>query len=260
MKVSTISSRLKWVILALFLLPTFLIVYGINEIARTPSKPEVTETQGQLTISTPLEVEEIKKPAETNAEDSGASSLISRLFCLVIIAKQVYSKAHYQAGHTSSELQKAEGLTVRKILNRSNNNSSDEIFDIIISNDSPNQFLLCEFNIQWQYYKGRLCSIASGVPLRPVADYIIELPVDAGDPSKKKKTQLLDPVIAIPPSNEDGPSLTTIRLQVHYFLNGRLDYHPCSDWDIYYGISFITDLNTELEIFKNKSWNRDYRE
>ena len=100
----------------------------------------------------------------------------------------------------------SNGLTVKKALNRSNENLSGKTFDIIISNDSPNQFLLCEFNIQWEYYHGILTSIGRGEVLRPIADYIIELPTNTDNSSENKKAQLLDPLIVIPPSNKNGPS------------------------------------------------------
>ena len=149
----------------------------------------------------------------------------------------------------------ASNVRISRILEGKAEDISSKVFDIIIENPTNKQIILTNFIVKWRYYHGFLASIAEGAVLKPVAEYIIELPIDTDDEEKKSKTIPVYPIIAIPPSNESGPSLTNIRIQLHYRFTGRLNYHPSSDWNIFFDISLTNNKGGKLEIFNNKSWH-----
>ena len=153
-----------------------------------------------------------------------------------------------------AHLSSSSPLEVRHILEGERPDSANRIFDVIISNPSRQQLLLTEFHIEWRYHQGMLCSGDEGVPLVPVAEYVITLPIDPDSESENRKVEPIYPVIAIPPQNQRGSSMTTLRLQFHYHFVGRIDWHPCADWNIFFTLGICDDHGGILPIFTDKSW------
>jgi len=149
-------------------------------------------------------------------------------------------------------------LEIRHIIEHQPPNSASRVFDIIIANLSKQQLLLTKFDIRWQYHHGMQSSIAQGMPLRPVADYVIKLRIITDALGEENKVEPLDPVIAVPPANTSGPSLTTLRLQICYYFAGRIDWHPCSDWDIFFSLSIWHSQGGLVPVFSRFSWRTAY--
>lgn len=145
-------------------------------------------------------------------------------------------------------------LTVKRLLEGKSDNEANRIFEIVISNSSRNQVILNDFIVKWQYYKGTLRSIAYGAPLKPVAQYLIKLPIDTDNGEWNSKTESIYPPIVLPPRNESGPSLTTFQFQLHYYFSGRLQYHPSYNWNIMYDLALRIDRSSELSVFSQARW------
>jgi hypothetical protein len=132
--------------------------------------------------------------------------------------------------------------------------AASRIFEIIIANESNTQKLLSNFEIVWHYQPGITSSISEGSVLQPIAKYILEFPVDVLDESSKNKVVAVYPHIVIPPKNENGRSLTTIQVQIHYSLS-KPGYHPSGGWNIIYDLTIVDDTKKKLNIFQAATWN-----
>ena len=171
------------------------------------------------------------------------------------------------------------GALVKLIREGVSASRSDRLFDVTISNPSKEQILLKSFDLRWGYLHGFLLSVDKGEPLRPIAEYVLTIPIDAhedflSDLRRKgrkslddidledyphKATQVVYPPLVLPPANESGPSLTTFRLQLHYdFSGGRIDWHPSSDWNILFDLGVVDDSERRLSLLRNRGW-RDLR-
>ena len=145
-------------------------------------------------------------------------------------------------------------LTLKRLLEGQSENKASRIFEIVISNSSDEQIILKEFLIEWRYYHGMLMSVAQGATLKPVAQYLIKLPIDTDKSDLNSRVDAIYPPIVLPPRNESGPSLTTFQLQLHYYFSGRLNYHPCCDWNIIFDIALRCDKSEELSLFSEERW------
>jgi hypothetical protein len=145
-------------------------------------------------------------------------------------------------------------LELRGIIEGQSMDSASRVFEITISNPSKEQILLTDFKVNWHYHHGNLCSVDKGVALKAVAKYVIKLPINTDDNSEKTLTELLYPPVAIPPVNESGPSLTVLQLQLYYYFDGRIDWHPCCDWNIIFDLEIIDDSGRSLTVFSHTAW------
>lgn len=128
------------------------------------------------------------------------------------------------------------------------------IFEIALGNNTHEQILLNRFILNWQYIEGMCTSIAFGLPLEPAAEYILEFPLDVNSEIMHEKEYDLTPLLVVPPKNENGRSLTMFKIQLHYDFFGRLNYHPCWDWNIQYNL-MIKDVDGRIvTLIKDAMW------
>ena len=147
-------------------------------------------------------------------------------------------------------------LKVQRILEGQAPDSASRVFDIVLANRSNVQIMLTKFEIHWRYHHGMLSAVDHGVALKPVANYIIEFPVDPDLDDQQEKIETIYPVIIIPPQNESGPSITTFRIQLHYYFSGRIDWHPCFDWNILFSLAIIDNGGNKVQLFSNSYWRQ----
>jgi hypothetical protein len=145
-------------------------------------------------------------------------------------------------------------LRVLRILEGYSKAGEVRIFDVTIANASDVQLILATFDVTWRYHVGRLRSIASGSLLKPLAQYVIKLPIDTDDELMRSRPTVLYPPIVVPPKTDAGSALATVRIQVEYFFDGRLDFHPCADWNIVFNIDILTTTNERCSIFSDFGW------
>jgi len=145
-------------------------------------------------------------------------------------------------------------LTLKRLLEGQSDNQASRILEIVISNSSDEQIILKDFLIKWRYYHGFLSAVAQGATLKPVAQYLIKLPIDTANKDWNSRVDPIYPPIVLPPRNESGPSLATFQLQLHYYFSGGLNYHSCDDWNIIFDIALRADKSGELSIFSQERW------
>jgi hypothetical protein len=128
-------------------------------------------------------------------------------------------------------------------------------YDVLISNLSPEQRLLSSFKLKWLYAKGRLSAVEQGASIKPVERYSVGIFVDPDKPYQVfEKSVDVYPPLVLPPRNASGPSITSIRLEVFYSFEGaRINWHPNSDWDIFFEIN-VQDDSGEIERVLSQSW------
>ena len=125
--------------------------------------------------------------------------------------------------------------------------ADDEIkhFDVTISNSSSDPQYLTQFLVRWLYEVGATASIARGEILEPSARYSIEIPINTRNAGTVEQIYIpLNPPIVMPPAGEDGPSLITLRVELHYRFDtqaGSNDWHSSGDWDISYDVRILTN-------------------
>ena len=132
-----------------------------------------------------------------------------------------------------------------------------KMYDIVISNSDDRQRLLASFNLTWLYMRGYTLSIDQGVSIKPVERYAVEIPIDPDKAEELfQKTVPVYPPLILPPKNVSGPSVTSIRLEVFYsFENARINWHPSSDWNIFYAIDLEDELGAVVHVL-SQSWRR----
>lgn len=133
---------------------------------------------------------------------------------------------------------------------------SSQVFDIMLANKSNAQIILAKYEIRWRYRQGTAEALARAVPLKPMAKYIIRIPIDINDESWKQRSDVLDPVIYFSPKNRNNDSLAILRIQVHYCLTDRLNSHKGSDWDIIFDLHLFDNVGRKITILSNYHWNK----
>lgn len=144
------------------------------------------------------------------------------------------------------------GLKVIKILEGASKDEASRIFDIYLSNNAAEKVILSKFYSTWRYYPGSLAISEGGAILEPLAEYIVELPIDVLDDSRHSKEDIIYPVVVMEPVEKEEPSLVTLRLQVHYSLKQKR--HPSLDWNILFSMSLLDEKGESASIFSNQSW------
>jgi hypothetical protein len=194
----------------------------------------------------------------------------------VVIQESLSETPMNKVGAEASASEEIQGPTVsvKQILEGSGISSSHKIYDVTLSNNSRKQILLKSFDLRWGYYHGVLSSVGHGEILKPIAEYVVKIPIDTDidfprerlqsglasleklslEDYPQKLQQTIYPSIVLPPRNESGPSLTTIRLEVQYYFAGRIDWHPCSDWDIFFDLGILHDGGPRLPLLRNRAW------
>jgi len=149
---------------------------------------------------------------------------------------------------------KAAPLVVRRVLAGQPKDAASKVFDVTLANNSASQLILSYFDVEWRYHAGYLTSIGRGDLLTPLAKYIVKLPINTEDETLHRMSVPVYPPIILPPRNADGPSVVTFRLQLHYYFQGRLDYHPQFDWNIRYRLSVRDDEGNQAEVLTAGGW------
>jgi hypothetical protein len=145
-------------------------------------------------------------------------------------------------------------LKVAQFLEGHSGDDASRIFDLTLSNASDRQLLLTKFEVKWRYRHGMLASVDRGAALVPIAKYIIDFPVDPDNEERKTFERVMYPAIALSPGTIKNPTLVTIRLQLHYHFAGRLDYHPCADWNILFDVVAVAQSGERIPIFEDGNW------
>ncbi|GEM_PF-1281472 len=162
-----------------------------------------------------------------------------------------------QAGLPSGNLPtpNKNGLICTTIYQGKSENISNLIFDLILTNNSNSQKTLIKFEKSWCYYLGGASSTGSVDVLQPVAEYIIIMPIDMLA-FVESGTDIIYPPIVIPPRSDNGPSKTSIRVQLYHHFVEPERRHPNSDWDIYFNLNIVEDTGEQTVVFFNQSWKR----
>ncbi len=164
-------------------------------------------------------------------------------------------KSSHSSGKRMVHSQLAIPIKLVRILEGQADDLSSRVFELILQNASDSQTMLMKYKIFWQYIGGTATALVQGVALKPVAKYIIELPIDKFDESPQERTDILYPIVLIPARNESGPSITTLRFQTHYYFTGESKEHRGSDWDIIFDLYLYDENDRELMVFHQQSWN-----
>ena len=127
-------------------------------------------------------------------------------------------------------------------------------YDVILSNAGSEQRILTSFKVRWLYRMGIQSAIDHGEAVKPIEKYSILLPINTDEAHRLfEKSSDMYPPIVLPPQNASGPSVVSIRLEVLYAFQGRLNYHPNHDWNIFYEVWVQDDSHEELRIL-SRSW------
>lgn len=147
-----------------------------------------------------------------------------------------------------------EGISVAQLLEGHSKDEASRLFDLTFSNASDSQVLLNRLDVRWRYNRGVLKSVDHGAALIPIAEYVIDFPVDTDDEQWKTFSQIMSPSIALAPGTSKNPTLVTVRLQLHYHFAGRLDDHPAGGWNIIFDIAAESPTGQGVAIFKDANW------
>ena len=196
------------------------------------------------------------KPPFTNHTPKNSSSTFPPFLFMKNISNQIpsliVSLAEAKDKDASPSSQQPR-LSVARLLEGRSKDKASRLFDLIISNSTDSQTMLTKFAVRWRYVPGSLKSIVQGSPLYPMAGYVIDFPVNTADKSLKTFDQPMSPPIVLPAGSVKKPSLATLRVQLHYHILGRSNYHA-DGWDIVFDIDAITASGDKIQIFKNKNW------
>jgi hypothetical protein len=128
-------------------------------------------------------------------------------------------------------------------------------FDIILSNPGWEQRIVSSFEVRWLYVKGPGRSVEQGVAIKPVEKYSIALQIDTRAAARLRERSIdVYPPIVLPPRNQSGPSITSIRIELIYTFENNFHYHPNTPWDIFYEIRIKDDQGEEVLVL-SRSWN-----
>jgi hypothetical protein len=114
--------------------------------------------------------------------------------------------------------------------------------------------MLNEFYVEWSYFCGLLNAIDYGTVVKPIEKYSINLPIDPNNADNRSKRLPMYPPIIMPPRNSSGPSVVGLRLELTWEFEGRMNYHPNSDWDIIFTVYILGERDTGIIVFEDYSW------
>jgi hypothetical protein len=147
-----------------------------------------------------------------------------------------------------------DSLSVFEILQGKSESAQDLIFDIYLKNSSKEEKILRKFIVDYRYQRGSLSSIDYGTLLKPVAEYIIDIPIDIYNGSKKNLVKPVYPMLLIDSKDSESKGLASFRLQLHYSFVGSINYHPCYNWNIIFSLKISYGEHDTLTIFEKKGW------
>jgi len=158
---------------------------------------------------------------------------------------------------STAQAQTAVGPLKVRAVYEGDGDKQRKYYDVLISNTSDEQRLISSFKVRWLYSKGIFSAVDYGTSVKPVERYTVGLFVD---PDKAytlmEKSVTVYPPLVLPPKNASGPSVTSIRLEVYYTFEGaRINWHPNTDWDLFYEISIQDDAGSTEKVM-SRSWRR----
>lgn len=149
----------------------------------------------------------------------------------------------------------SNGLKVVQILRDGDAEDQNiQRFEITLANESPATLILKRFRVHWRYRSGGTASMREPTIVRPIAKYLIELPIETANPIGEALVPI-HPLIVVPPGSEAEPNLVAIRLNVFYRLVDAKK-HPYNGWDILYTVAIEDQSGGETTVFSDKSWRQ----
>lgn len=127
-------------------------------------------------------------------------------------------------------------LRIDRVLQGESPDDANLLFDVHLKNESSRNISPQNFLIGWRYSPGALSSIAEGRVLKPIAKYILELPINTRSLAFSSRSQPVYPVIVVPAATPEGAGTAVVRLQLHYGFQGGTTWHPNADWDIWFSL------------------------
>jgi hypothetical protein len=111
---------------------------------------------------------------------------------------------------------------------------------------------------EWRYLPGSQESIGLGDILTPQAPYVLVFPLDVEAWNERETLALLrrmmDPHLTLPAGAGDNPGKLSFDIQLQYVFTGRIDWHPCSNWNIVFSLWLETELEEVLQLLPETSW------
>ena len=174
-------------------------------------------------------------------------SILVLIFCLVIFALLVWIL--FFVPKTVSPLL----ISSIQVVNDKNDNNRRSL-QILLSNPSSKDIILHKFYVKWRYDHGMAAAIDQGKAIEPSVQYHFKLAIDTDNNTTQVQDIDMNPPISVPSDNGSGPGITMIEVEFSYYFDGRLDYHPCCDWNIIYDLEVIDINNVRTTIFTNRTW------
>jgi len=124
-----------------------------------------------------------------------------------------------------------------------------QIYDLLIENKSAQPATLLGFHARWKYERGLLAAIEGVIPLKVNTEDLIEFPIDVESMAVQDKRYDAHVPIRLEPRSQ-----AVIRLTLHYYFVGELNYHPNPDWDLIFSVDLVDDYDSESPIWREQSW------
>lgn len=151
-----------------------------------------------------------------------------------------------------------EGIDVESAWRTDFAGNAEILYEITLKNRIPRPVSFSRALVRWQYYHGMQSSIGLGDILIKRATYIVDLPLDVDawhsltGPIDQEIS--LQPPVIVPSGTASGPISVTFRLQLHYSFAGRIDWHPCSDWNIYFSVLLGEGSGGMIKVVPESGW------
>jgi hypothetical protein len=149
-------------------------------------------------------------------------------------------------------------ITVDTLL-RTNDRGSI-VFDFRLVNKLDREVRLNGAVVNWTYRGGMQESIGHGDIFEPTSEINIDLPLDVdewgwlNEGSPKVHETPIDPPLLVPGGTQDRPAYKPLQIKIHYTFTGRIDWHPCSDWDIFFSITLKAIDGHGIEVLPGAQW------
>jgi hypothetical protein len=154
--------------------------------------------------------------------------------------------------------QPKEGLRVEAAYVSGSVEAQRRFFDVTIANYNSSPEYLTKFLVKWVYHKGMLSSIEHGEVLVPESKHSVKIDISPEDSGIVKEQEVpINPLIVLPASGADGPSIFTLRVELYYNFDSKgglgIDYHTTPDWNIEYDIDIVNNASIATKAISG-SW------
>ncbi|BES65581.1 hypothetical protein SANA_20200 [Gottschalkiaceae bacterium SANA] len=147
------------------------------------------------------------------------------------------------------------GFEIKAVSIVEDEQSDDQVrvFKVIVDNVSSRNIYLKGFEYKYRYYSGMCCSIGEYREIEYKNEYMIDFKIDMSDKSKKSGLEIFhNPMKVFRKTNERVNSFD-FTLILKYSME-NLDYHPYSDWNIFYEISLIDLNDKKYKLIPPSTW------